>query len=273
MELAKTLKKSLGQHLLKDKNLLAKMVRLARITADERVLEIGPGHGDLTKAIAECAQSVDAIELDERFREILRAVEEQFPAVRVTYSDIMKIRFADFAGTGKLIVMGNIPYNVTGDILFKLLSEKESIKSAYLTMQMEVAERLVGRPHSKIYGALSVIFQLYATMHLLMTVKSHMFLPPPKVDSAYISIVFRDSIPLDQELIDFIKSCFRYKRKYLRHSLQHFYNIGEIASLYRHMSFGESIRAEEISPDGFVAMYRFLRDLMVEMQQKRSDFQ
>lgn len=79
MEIARSLKKSLGQHLLKDKNLLAKMVRLAGITGDDKVLEIGPGHGDLTKVIAEHARFIDAIELDERFRGILGDVERQFP--------------------------------------------------------------------------------------------------------------------------------------------------------------------------------------------------
>lgn len=181
--------------------------------------------------------------------------------ISVTYSDIIKIKISDYAQDSKLIVMGNIPYNVTGDILFKLLSEKDVIKGAYLTMQKEVAQRLVSFSHAKSYGALSVIFQLYACMELLFTIKPHLFMPPPKVDSAFISIVFRESIPLDQALINFVKSCFRYKRKYLRHSLQHSYNIGEIESVYHHMNFKGSVRAEEISPEGFVAMYRYLKEI------------
>jgi 16S rRNA (adenine1518-N6/adenine1519-N6)-dimethyltransferase len=264
MDVTNSLKKSLGQHLLKDRNLLAKMVRLAGVTGDERVLEIGPGHGDLTRAIAEHARSVNAIELDERFRSILGEVENQYPTVSVNYSDIMKIRISDYAHDDKLIVMGNIPYNVTGDILFKLLSEKDVIKGAFLTMQKEVAQRLVSKPHFKTYGALSVIFQLYARLNLLFTIKPHLFVPPPKVDSAFISIVFNEVIAQDQALIDFIKVCFRYKRKYLRHSLQHSYNTDEIENLYRKMSFHESVRAEEIPPEQFVTMHQYFTKFMAK---------
>jgi 16S rRNA (adenine1518-N6/adenine1519-N6)-dimethyltransferase len=257
-----TLKKSLGQHLLKDKNLLQKMVRLSGVTRDETVLEIGPGHGDLTRIIAEHARSVYAVELDERFRDILKHTEQDCPHVKVIYSDILSVRIADFAGDGKITVMGNIPYNVTGDILFKILGERRAIRGAYLTMQKEVAERLTSRSHSRSYGALSVIFQLYAQMKLLLILGPRVFVPPPKVDSAFISFVFRAGVGPEIEdpgLVRFIKTCFRYKRKYLRNALQDSYSIGEIDDMYARMDFAPSVRAEEIEPEGFVAMHQLLK--------------
>jgi 16S rRNA (adenine1518-N6/adenine1519-N6)-dimethyltransferase len=257
MELNRVLKKSLGQHLLKDKNLLRKMVRLSGITGEDAVVEIGPGHGDLTKIVAPQARDVYAVEVDERFRGILEEVEREFSNVRVVFSDILKVRFADLTKDERIVVMGNIPYNITGEILFKLLAEKAIIRGAYLTMQKEVAERLVSPSHSKTYGGLSVIFQLYATLKLLAVIRPGLFVPPPKVDSAFISIVFKDSPCLDQGLITFIKTCFRYKRKFLRHSLEGRYTTGEIEELYRAMSFPPTVRAEEIEPEGFVTMYRF----------------
>jgi 16S rRNA (adenine1518-N6/adenine1519-N6)-dimethyltransferase len=258
MELNWGLKKSLGQHLLKDKNLLRKMVRQAGVGRSDVVVEIGPGHGDLTKIIASQVLSVYAIELDQRWKGILAGVMKEHPNVTVLFRDVLEVGFGQFAGEGRIVVMGNIPYNITGEILFKILSEKTCVKSAYLTMQREVAERLVAGPHSRTYGALSVIFQLQAAVELLFRVKPGLFVPPPKVESAYVSIVPTDAEELDQGLVEFIKICFRHKRKYLRHSLEERYEGTEIAELYRTMDFPPSVRAEEIEPERFVSMHRHL---------------
>ncbi|MGD0229462.1 MAG: 16S rRNA (adenine(1518)-N(6)/adenine(1519)-N(6))-dimethyltransferase RsmA [Syntrophorhabdales bacterium] len=252
------MKKSLGQHLLKDKNLLAKMVRLAGITQEDVVVEIGPGHGDLTRSIAAKGCPVHAIELDERFREILGGLEQEFPNIKVVFSDVMAVRLADMGRGRRITAMGNIPYYLTGEILFKLLYEKAALKGAYLTVQREVAQRIVSPSHSRSYGALSVIFQLYASVRLLFTVKAALFIPPPKVESAFISIVFHDTGEADGGLVAFVKQCFRYKRKYLRHSLSGLFAEREIDDLYRHMGFSASTRAEEIEPEGFREMHRFL---------------
>ncbi len=254
------LRKSLGQHLLKDGNLLAKMVRLAGVNKEDLVVEIGPGHGDLTRYVAQAARAVRAVELDERFREKLAPVEGEFSNVSILFGDVLKTRLSDLWPGSTFLVMGNIPYNITGEILFKLLAEKSAVKAAYLTMQKEVAERLVSRSHSRSYGALSVIFQLHAAVKILMTVKPALFIPPPKVESAFVSIVFRDSTAADLGLIDFVKGCFRYKRKFLRHAVEERYGARETEELYRHMDFPASVRAEEIEPAGFVEMYRFLKE-------------
>jgi 16S rRNA (adenine1518-N6/adenine1519-N6)-dimethyltransferase len=253
------LKKSLGQHLLKDRNLLAKMVRLAGLGEADLVVEIGPGQGDLTRCVAERTQGVYAVEKDERFRDVLAPLERELRNVRVLFSDVLKVRLSDLWPVSSFTVMGNIPYNITGEILFKLLAEKGAVRGAYLTMQKEVAERLVSRSHSRSYGALSVIFQLHAAMKILLRIKPTMFIPPPKVESAFISIVFRDTEEADQGLIDFVKGCFHYKRKFLRHALEDLFEAHEIEGLYLHMAFPTSVRAEEIEPAGFLEMHRFLK--------------
>jgi 16S rRNA (adenine1518-N6/adenine1519-N6)-dimethyltransferase len=258
MDLTRPLKKSLGQHLLKDKNLLRKMVRLAGVTSTDTVVEIGPGHGDLTRVIAGEAGVVYAVELDRRFTPILEKIEHEWPNVRIIYSDILEVSISNFAENGKVTVMGNIPYNVTGDILFKLLSERAVIAGAYLTMQKEVAERLTSKSHSRSYGALSVIFQLHANVKLLFLLKPQLFTPPPKVDSAYISMVFRPEMLEDLSFVSFVKTCFKYKRKFLRKSLQDVYNADQIDQLYQFMGFSGTVRAEEIEPDGYLTMYHYL---------------
>jgi 16S rRNA (adenine1518-N6/adenine1519-N6)-dimethyltransferase len=253
------LKKSLGQHLLKDRNLLEKMVRMAQIGPEDVVLEIGPGHGDLTRCIARKASAVHAIELDERFRGILSEVEDEFPNVSVVFSDIMKIELAGFASGRKITVMGNIPYYLTGEILFKVLDEKAAVRGAYLTMQKEVAQRIVSQSHSRSYGAVTVIFRLYADVKLLFTIAPGLFVPPPKVESAFLSVIFKDEEKVDTGLVGFVKRSFRYKRKYLRNCLEGEYGPDEINALYAHMGFRSSVRAEEIEPEGFVEMYAFLQ--------------
>ena len=259
MEPRPVLKKWLGQHLLKERNLLNKMVRLARVGGDDVVVEIGPGQGDLTSCIAAKAGFVWAVEVDRQFGDLLEALERRLPNVKAVFSDILRIPLAGFRQGAAITVMGNIPYSITGEILFKLLSEKAVVRGAYLTMQREVAQRLASPSHARSYGALSVIFQLHAAVKVLLIVRPALFIPPPKVESAFVSIVFNDGTEADQNLIAFIKRCFRYKRKYLRHSLQGDYLPGEIDGLYSHMGFSPSVRAEEIEPEGFAAMYRFLK--------------
>jgi 16S rRNA (adenine1518-N6/adenine1519-N6)-dimethyltransferase len=255
------LKKSLSQHLLRDKNLLSKLVKLADIGADDVVVEIGAGKGDLTRCIVPRARFVYAIELDKQFRESLEPLEHLFPNVRVNFDSILNISFHSFTKEERIKVMGNIPYNITGDILFKLLSEMDAIESAHLTMQKEVGERLASKPCSRSYGALSVIFQLYASVKLLLKLKPALFIPPPDVESVFLAIIFDQSrMKPDQGLIDFIKACFRYKRKYLKHSLEPFLGKERVQTLYAFMDFHPSVRAEELEPKLYERMYTYVRD-------------
>ena len=115
--------------------------------------------------------------------------------VQVVFSDVLEVRFGDLTDMKDIVVMGNIPYNVTGEILFKLLDEKDIIRGAYAD-DAKGGGGKAGEPfaHSKSYGALSVIFQLYAVMRILLLIKPGLFIPPPKVESAFISIVFKEKI-------------------------------------------------------------------------------
>jgi 16S rRNA (adenine1518-N6/adenine1519-N6)-dimethyltransferase len=255
------LKKSLSQHLLKDKNLLNKLVKLAGIGPDDVVVEIGAGKGDLTRSIIQRAGYVYAVELDRQFRESLDPLEHLFPNVSVTFDNILNLSLRSFAKNHSIKVMGNIPYNITGDILFKLLSEMHVIESAHLTMQKEVGERLVSKPCSRSYGALSVIFQLYASLRLLLKLKPALFIPPPAVESVFIAIIFNhNALQPDQGLINFIKACFRYKRKYLKHSLEAFLGRERVEALYAFMGFQPSVRAEELMPEVYERMYDYVGD-------------
>lgn len=255
------LKKSLSQHLLRDKNLLNKLVRLAEITPDDTVVEIGAGKGDLTRALVAHARFVYAVELDRQFKPFLESLEKESANLRVIFSNALDVSLASLAGNQKIKVMGNIPYHITGDILFKVLDEAEHVRSAHFTMQKEVGERLVSKHSSRSYGALSAIFQLYASVKLRMRLKPGLFIPPPEVESVFVSIDFKEDMKSpDREMIEFIKTCFRFKRKYLRHSLEGYYSTDVVKSLYANMGFSPSVRAEEIEPRAYERMFRFVKE-------------
>ena len=200
-----------------------------------------------------------SVELDRTFREYLEPLVEQAGNLTVVYDDILRVPLSRFASHGKIKVVANIPYGITGPILFKLIHERALVESAFLTTQKEIGQRVVSLSHQKSYGALSVICQLTAETKILLNLKPGVFIPPPKVDSVYFSLIFReDSDYVDGGLIEFIKHCFEHKRKYLSHALSKYYENERISALYDAMGFIPSVRAEEINPGGFVEMYRQL---------------
>jgi 16S rRNA (adenine1518-N6/adenine1519-N6)-dimethyltransferase len=254
------LKKSLSQHLIKDKNILNKIVRLSGVNKDDVVVEIGPGHGDLTRCIAEKAGFVYAIEIDRSFKERLDEVEKTYGNVKIIFEDFLEISLARFKADSKIKIIGNIPYKITAPILFKAIKERSVIESAHLTVQREIAERVVSKSHKRTYGALSVNLQLLSEVKLLFILKPTVFIPPPKVDSAFLSITFKeDERATDEKLLEFVKLCFQHKRKYMKNALMKHYDQGMIDSLYQFMGFPVSVRAEEIEPFEYKKMYAFLK--------------
>ncbi len=255
------LKKSFSQNLIKDGNILRKMVSLAEISGDDTVVEVGAGRGDLTRAIAQCACKVIAVELDRDmvpYLELLASGEgREKKNIEVVARDIMAVDLASFAAGRKIKVMGNIPYGITGPIIFKLIEERACVESAFLTVQKEIGDRITAQPGSRAYGSLSVVCQLVAGVKLLMRIKAHIFIPPPKVDSVYFSMHFRDDAGyVDKDLISFVRAAFGHKRKFMRNALKDNYTDAQIDELYERMRFPRSVRAEELEPASFVAMYR-----------------
>ncbi|MCX5804163.1 MAG: 16S rRNA (adenine(1518)-N(6)/adenine(1519)-N(6))-dimethyltransferase RsmA [Proteobacteria bacterium] len=253
------LKKSLSQHLIKDKNIINKMVKMSRIGEEDVVVEVGAGHGDLTRCLIEKAGYVYAIELDRTFRQYLEPLEKEHKNIRVIFGDFLEIPFLQFKKGKKIKVIGNIPYKITGPILFKILEERVAVDSAFLTMQKEIGQRIVSKPFSRTYGALSAIYQIFSEVRILFYMKPGVFLPPPKIDSAFLSITFKeDEGKTEDRLIEFIRICFQNKRKYMKYTLTRHFGEERIASLYTSMGFPHTIRAEEIEPQRFKEIYRFL---------------
>ncbi|HBA55946.1 16S rRNA (adenine(1518)-N(6)/adenine(1519)-N(6))-dimethyltransferase RsmA [Syntrophorhabdus aromaticivorans] len=254
------LKKSLSQHLIKDRNVTDKMVRLAGISSDDVVVEIGAGDGHLTKSLVNKAGFVYAVEVDREFIPGLLELEHVHKNLRVISGDFLEMPFSEFTKDGNIKVIGNIPYKITAPIILKILEGREVVESAYVTMQAEVARRIVSKPFTKTYGGLSVVCQLLADVAIVFYLKASVFFPPPKVESAFVGIIPKEGKrTTDGALIQFIRVCFRNRRKHLKYALSREYGVDIVNGLYEFMKFSPAVRAEELEPAKFEEMFYFLR--------------
>ncbi|MDA8084521.1 MAG: 16S rRNA (adenine(1518)-N(6)/adenine(1519)-N(6))-dimethyltransferase RsmA [Nitrospiraceae bacterium] len=217
------MKKHLGQNFLYDRRILSAIVEASGITSEDTVVEIGPGPGTLTRLLAEKAKKVTAIELDHEL--CLKLINELrgFGNIDLVEGDAMKYPYEDIGG---FRVVANIPYYITTPIIFRLLDAKHHLESMTLTIQKEVAERIVAPPGGKDYGVLSIAIQCYAIPSLRFIVPKEAFHPVPKVDSAVVHISMRKEplVSAEEENLFFkvVRTAFSQRRKTLSNSLKPF---------------------------------------------------
>jgi 16S rRNA (adenine1518-N6/adenine1519-N6)-dimethyltransferase len=250
-------KKSLGQNFLRDENIARKIVDSLQSLQHDVILEIGPGQGDLTKRLLEVSSNVVGVEIDPRAASILR---ERFgDGLVLLEQDILAVKLE--ALTKRFgqppIVVGNIPYYITSDILFWLFDQRGWIRSATLMMQSEVAARLVAHTESKAYGILSVFAQLYADTRILFKVSRNSFHPRPQVDSAVVRFEFGKSFSVSDERLfrSVVRCTFGTRRKTVRNSLR---MMGFSEDQLHGLDFNIAKRPEELSPNDFVDLTRLL---------------
>lgn len=214
-------KKSLGQNYLTDDNISRNIVNAFEIKPDDHIVEIGAGTGALTRFLLEKSSNLSAIEIDANNCGILA---EKFPACKIINDDFLNVDLNSIAGKNKIRVIGNIPYNLTTDILFKLIDNRELISDSQLMIQEEVAKRFTASPNSKEYGITSVFVQVFSKPKLLFKVSKNCFQPPPKIDSRIIQFNFQ--LSLEEKIKDleffkrFVRTSFGKRRKQLRNSLK-----------------------------------------------------
>lgn len=220
-------KKRLGQHFLIDRNILNKVIRSAGVEKEDVVLEVGPGLGEMTLALARQAKKVIAVEIDSKLVAILEEKTRDHPNVEVVKSDILKVKFDQFLKReGQPIkVVANLPYQISTPLLFRFIESKEVFSTFSLMLQREVAERLAARPGRKEYGSLSVLTQSFFDLSIRFFIKPSAFFPPPKVESAVLQMAWR-KMPLLETNDEgwfkrVVKACFGYRRKTLANSLKH----------------------------------------------------
>ena len=216
-------KKHLGQHFLKDENIARKIVA-SLSPGTQSVLEIGPGTGILTKHLIDLnIQDYFVIEIDKESVEYLKIKYPGF-AEKIIQKDFLKFDL-DTVFTSDFSIIGNFPYNISSQILFKVLEYRNKVNEVVGMFQKEVAERIASPSGSKKYGILSVLVQAFYDIEYLFTVNENVFYPPPKVRSAVIRLVRNNTIKLDCDerlFFEIVKAGFNQRRKTLRNSLKKF---------------------------------------------------
>lgn len=209
--------KKLGQNFLIKRGIVDEIVHAAELTPGEPVLEVGPGIGTLTQGLAQSGADVTAIELDRRLLEVLDTTLASYDNVRIIHGDVLKLDVPSIMNHKTFKVVANLPYYITTPIIMSLLESKLPIERLVVMVQKEVALRMVAKPGTKDYGALSVAVQYYTEPDIVLDVPPKSFLPAPAVTSSVIRCVLRDKPPVDviDEKLFFrvVKAGFAQRRK------------------------------------------------------------
>jgi 16S rRNA (adenine1518-N6/adenine1519-N6)-dimethyltransferase len=253
--LIKPLKK-FGQNYLVDRNIIRKIYDVINPQVNDTIIEIGPGQGALTEYLAKSEAKIFAVEIDKR---VIDALKNRFENVEFINQDFLEIDLKDF-NSNNLRLVGNIPYNITSPIIFKIFENNQIIKDAVIMVQYEVAKRMTAKVGSKDYGILSVLLQYFAETELCFKVSPNVFYPKPKVSSAVVKIKIkkRDDTEFNQTFISVVKAAFGNRRKMLRNSLSN--------SIFAQLNFENckidlSKRAEELYLEDFIYLTKYVLEI------------
>lgn len=249
--------KRFGQNYLIDKNIIQKIVREFNPQKTDIVIEIGPGTGALTTGLMNLVEKLYAVEIDKR---VVESLALGFPVVTVINQDFLKLDLNSLVTDIPLRVIGNIPYNITSPILFKLIENRSLVSDAMLMVQLEVAKRITAKEKSDDYGILGVLLNYFAETKLCFKISPNVFYPKPKVESAIIHLNFtkRLSSDVDDKLfIQVVKAAFGNRRKKLKNSLGNsiFSDI-----VFEACDFDLSRRAEELTIMEFVELTKIIKN-------------
>jgi len=267
-------KKMFGQNFLIDDNILQGIVESANVNAQDTVVEIGPGLGNLTHYILEKGAKVIAFEIDTDMIQILNDRFENNSNLEIINKDILKVNMKEYLKDNKVKIIANLPYYITSPIIFKLLEYRKNIQSITIMIQKEVADRINAKPHSKDYGVLTINTNYMADVEKLIDVPNTSFIPAPNVTSAVIQITpntgKEKALGIKDEVMfkDLVKKAFSARRKKLSNSLQ---NSGinnmckqEIENMIQQVGLSINCRAEEVS----IEQYAKMTNIIVENLEK-----
>jgi 16S rRNA (adenine1518-N6/adenine1519-N6)-dimethyltransferase len=261
-------RKQFGQHWLRSEKALQSIIRAAALEEDDRILEIGPGLGALTQMLLQSPASVVAVEIDRDLCPKLVAKFGHHERFLLLEGDILSL---DLQGLIRPEiypnkVVANIPYNITGPILDRVLGTvanptQPAFKSIVLLLQKEVAQRITAKPGSRAFGALSVHCQYLADCDWIADVVAKAFFPPPKVDSAIIRLrprPYPDPVEQPQWFSSLVRMGFQTRRKMLRNNLQSIIDRDRLSAILQQINATPEARAEELSVPQWVALSRLL---------------
>jgi 16S rRNA (adenine1518-N6/adenine1519-N6)-dimethyltransferase len=260
-------RKSAGQNFVCDPNTVRMIVRGARLEPDDTVVEIGPGLGSLTLALAEAADSVHAIEIDAGFVSVLRdEVLADLANVTVHHADAMEVDLDALPGEGPLRVVANLPYNVATPLVVHAL-EHDRVADLYVMVQREVGERWCAAVGDPLYAGISVKLQVVAEADLDVRISRQVFHPVPNVDSVMVRIVRRpDGLTgaRRRRVVAVVDAAFAQRRKTLRNTLRPLAPRETLASALEAAGVDAGSRPEELAPDAFVRLADALADVLAD---------
>jgi len=249
-----TLRKSLGQHFLKDENISRKIVASLQHLSIRNLVEVGPGAGALTKYLLQIPNiEFRAVEVDQ---EKVNYLLGKYPALegKIIHEDFLQ---AQKPFNDPFVIIGNFPYNISSQIVFKIIEWKSDVEAMIGMFQKEVAQRIVAGPGSKVYGVISVLTQAFFKTDYLFEVSEQAFNPPPKVKSAVIKLTPNNDVPLmasEEKLFLLVKTAFNQRRKTLRNAVRALFTEDEL----KDSIFDK--RAEQLSPEQFGRLTFKMRD-------------
>jgi 16S rRNA (adenine1518-N6/adenine1519-N6)-dimethyltransferase len=247
-------KKKFGQNFLVNEKVVRAIAEAAQVGPGDTVLEVGPGIGTLTQALAETGASVKSVEIDRTLLPVLEKTLEGYDNVEIISGDILKVDISRITGGKPFTVAANLPYYITTPIIFALLEENLPLKRLVVMVQKEVAERMAAKPGGKDYGPLSLALQYYSEPRLAVPVPAHDFMPPPKVDSMVVVCEKRKEPPIDvnpKTLFAVVRAAFSQRRKMLGNCLKPMVREGDTLEAWMHRAGidpkrrGESLSLEE----------------------------
>ena len=259
--------KELGQNFLSNPGTARMIVEKTGISEDTHVLEIGPGLGALTLPIAKKAFHVTAVEKDGRLIPILRQMmdDEGLDNIDIIHQDILKAHLSEMVQDKKLVVIGNLPYNISSQILFKLVEERRYIEKAFLMFQKELATRILSPPGGRDYSRLSAVSQYAAQISFVAEIGPSSFFPSPEVNSTILQFRFFQPEDFDEHqeklLFDVIKAAFSKRRKSLKNSMaggELGYEKQFVLQALATAGIDAQRRAETLSVDEFKALSRVI---------------
>lgn len=259
MKIHNKAKKRFGQNFLQDENILNKIVKEINPQPDDLIIEIGPGYGALTQKLLSTVSNLIAVEID---NELTTKLKENFPHLHLINEDFLNTDLSTLTSREKkLRVAGNIPYNITSPILFKLIENNKLVKDAVFMVQLEVAKRMTANKGVKDYGILAVVLKYFTETKLCFKISPNVFFPKPKVFSALVHIHFKKiAVPEEEQklFIAIVKAAFGNRRKTIKNSFSN--------SIFHEIDFSNSgidlsLRAENLSVDDFTMLAKYVLNI------------
>jgi len=259
-------RKRFGQNFLKDQQVISRIIKAINPKPGQTVVEIGPGFGALTEPLLFLTKKLYAIELDRDIIPHLKARCEEVGELIIYEADITRFDFSVDLKESRcekksLRFVGNLPYNISTQLIFHLLKQKDLIQDMHFMLQKEVVERMVAQPGSKTYGRLSVMVQYYFRAHLLFTIPPTAFDPPPKVNSALVRLEPYDTLPhiaKDESLFAVIvREAFNHRRKTIHNALKDTVDPKVLNNALNKANIDPKWRPEQLSVVEFVALANF----------------